>query len=27
VTRTAVQVLIVQALVIAALVWLGYAFS
>jgi len=27
VTRTAVQVLIVQALVIAALLWLGYAFS
>jgi len=27
VTRTAIQVLVVQALVIAALVWLGYAFS
>jgi len=27
VTRTYVQVLIVQAIVIAALVWLGYVFS
>jgi len=27
VTRTYVQVLIIEALVIVALIWLGYAFS